>query len=339
MKQLKKGFTLIELLVVIAIIALLMSILAPALTNVMEQAKDALGLARQHEWSLVFATYANDNDSQLTGWHCLNTGDTTYCDPDETMDASGCPTGSPGFHEHCWVPRLRRYWADPFEWVHVDAGAGDHWLAGSGGGEWYCASTDWEFAMCPAAETTWADGEFGGPKNGWDLGWLADTFPAGEYWPYYGVAYGAYGKNSWVTNSRQSHGECITEVDDFCKSMWETTRVRHASRVPLFGCATMMGGFSNPTSWTVNGLLNTERVRHPMGGGVGEMGRWFIDRHNGKINMVMLDFTVKEVGLRQLWQLHWQEDWNEYLSEVPDPRDMEIWPKWARTAPMFEFGF
>ena len=58
----RKGFTLIELLVVIAIIALLMSILMPALNRIKLQAKLVACQGRQKQWSYIFAMYTNDNN-------------------------------------------------------------------------------------------------------------------------------------------------------------------------------------------------------------------------------------------------------------------------------------
>ncbi|MHC4913309.1 MAG: type II secretion system protein, partial [Planctomycetota bacterium] len=61
----RSGFTLVELLVVIAIIALLMSVLMPALARVRSQAKAVLCLSNMKQWGLAFSLYTGDNDSKF----------------------------------------------------------------------------------------------------------------------------------------------------------------------------------------------------------------------------------------------------------------------------------
>ncbi|MHC4738549.1 MAG: type II secretion system protein [Planctomycetota bacterium] len=56
----QRGFTLIELLVVIAIIALLMSILMPALARVRKQAKEVICQSNLKQWCSMFAMYTGD---------------------------------------------------------------------------------------------------------------------------------------------------------------------------------------------------------------------------------------------------------------------------------------
>jgi len=61
----KKGFTLIELLVVIAIIAILASIIMPALGRAREAARRGVCIANLHNIGLMVLMYANDNKQQL----------------------------------------------------------------------------------------------------------------------------------------------------------------------------------------------------------------------------------------------------------------------------------
>lgn len=61
-KDVSKGFTLIELLVVISIIALLLSILMPALGRAMEQARFVTCMSNLHQYGLAGEMMLADND-------------------------------------------------------------------------------------------------------------------------------------------------------------------------------------------------------------------------------------------------------------------------------------
>ena len=65
MERRSKGFTLVELLVVIGIIALLISILLPALSKARAQAKLVSCGARMHDLMAAITMYANDNHGNL----------------------------------------------------------------------------------------------------------------------------------------------------------------------------------------------------------------------------------------------------------------------------------
>jgi prepilin-type N-terminal cleavage/methylation domain-containing protein/prepilin-type processing-associated H-X9-DG protein len=93
--QKRRGFTLIELLVVIAIIAILMSILMPALKRAKEQGKRAACLNNMKSLILVWLMYADDNDDRIVNGEA-------YWDP-AGPPAAPVPTGGIHKGEQWWT--------------------------------------------------------------------------------------------------------------------------------------------------------------------------------------------------------------------------------------------
>jgi prepilin-type N-terminal cleavage/methylation domain-containing protein len=139
----QRGFTLIELLVVIAIIALLMSILMPALARVRRQAKDVICQSNLKQWATIFAMYTGDYGGYfMEGW----TGEDgswfaalrPYYGEDRARESlrtaeKCCPEAA--------IPKDRNAqdmsgstfepWGGPLSWAFIDGKSGDFGSYGS----------------------------------------------------------------------------------------------------------------------------------------------------------------------------------------------------------------
>ena len=74
----KKSFTLIELLVVIAIIAILASMLLPALSKARAKARCISCINNQKQFALSFLLYSMDYDGYIMTAACLNNGNINF---------------------------------------------------------------------------------------------------------------------------------------------------------------------------------------------------------------------------------------------------------------------
>lgn len=88
----KRGFTLIELLVVIAIIAILASMLLPALSNARDMAKSMLCASNMKQIGFANASYADDFNARLPSPASLGWDTCLYPDYVKGKKIMSCPS-------------------------------------------------------------------------------------------------------------------------------------------------------------------------------------------------------------------------------------------------------
>jgi prepilin-type N-terminal cleavage/methylation domain-containing protein/prepilin-type processing-associated H-X9-DG protein len=123
--------------------------------------------------------------------------------------------------------------------------------------------------------------------------------------------YGSYGINAWVYDRGDSSANFNPD------HAWKNTFVETASNIPVFGDCMWRGGFpeddDTPQTDQYVTLINDN-----------ESMRYFnMNRHNGTMNMVFMDFSVSKVPLKQLWRLKWNKNFD---ITKPPPE----WPDWMQ---------
>jgi len=262
----RKAFTLIELLVVIAIIAVLMSILMPALRRVREQARMTSCMANLRQWNLVAAMYAGENNGKL--WD-----------------------SAPGTPAYWFI----RYMDDEIK----------SWRTNK---LWFCPTatkprTDENGVSAPTLNIFNAWGIYKGTGLGSD-----------------GIS-GSYGINGYCLIPRSAS---TYEGGVSVKEGWKTVNdIKQPNRVPWWTEALRFDLWPLPThrpaenefaAWSGN-----------------NMGRCAINRHSGFVNTAFLDWSVRKVGLKELWTLKWHRSfdtagpWTQAGGVVS-----ANWPEWMR---------
>jgi prepilin-type N-terminal cleavage/methylation domain-containing protein len=125
-----------------------------------------------------------------------------------------------------------------------------------------------------------------------------------------GDDHGSYGTNGFVeTNTRQ--GE---------QKHWKRRDVPGPGYIPLFLDANRLDGW--PEAWDEPPSFDGE-----FNFGEGDnMRRFCMNRHNGFVNSLFLDFSARKVGLKELWELKWHREWIEDAAQFGKP----VWPEWMR---------
>lgn len=293
----RKGFTLVELLTVISIISLLMAILLPVAGRVRRNAQAGVCQSNLRQWGMVYKMYTDEFDGRLPR----------------------------DYGEFAWYYPISSYYRDEFK-----------------------------ILMCPTAKKaadpygTDLTPPFGGTFLAWGHFEPAATRPAWD-------TCGSYGLNQWAYKSEVRKDEKDTDEDKGIKPAITIISTRKVTGPIMFPSMTEDPNEIKPELfWATAYAHNSNNIplvfdscwlyarfieKAPPPAEDADSGiRFFshanplcIDRHNGGINMVFMDFSVRKVGLKELWTLKWHGQYN-----TAGPWTMaggvrpESWPKWLR---------
>ncbi len=129
---------------------------------------------------------------------------------------------------------------------------------------------------------------------------------------------GSYAVNGWVGLGRKDY----PEPDRPDASCWTTPYVRGAANVPLvFDCrlSCYYGAMDDPPA------SEDADPNSSYSSGI------CMNRHQGGINSVFMDWSVRKVGLKQLWSLKWCVDYDTANPWTPAGGvTPAAWPAWMR---------
>jgi len=178
---------------------------------------------------------------------------------------------------------------------------------------------DDEFTCCPNATKPWVD------ENGVSEDAYGTDVGVTMAWGYMNMPHwvkpmkGSYGINGWCVDTppgREPRGEAAW--------YWRGPNVVEAAYVPLFL------GSQRYNGW----VLHTDRPPTYSGerwNDDAQIGRYCLNRHQGYVNCLFMDYSVRKVGLKELWTLKWHRN---YETTGPWTRDGGCrptdWPEWMR---------
>lgn len=140
--------------------------------------------------------------------------------------------------------------------------------------------------------------------------------------------WGSYGINGWVENPPAQY---TTVYENFnTANNWRTPNVEGAEFIPLFTDALRYSSFPQETD-------SPPQVEDMAWQSMEHMRRVCLNRHDGAVNCLFLDFSARKVGLKELWTLNWHRSFNRFNPWTPVGGVMpEDWPQWMRNFKEFE---
>ncbi len=174
-------------------------------------------------------------------------------------------------------------------------------------------------ALCPMAVRSGGRGVFRSSESGgWVVGTSGSTFEAWEITsplpPFrcsYGFSHRLFDSIGFNTSAHYRTRHLGTDIFSL--------RGRGKANIPTL--------LDSAGPWVVGGSERFGPTMSEFATG----SSFCINRHNGHINVLFLDWSVRKVGLKELWTLKWDSDWDTAgpwtKAGGVQPED---WPEWLR---------
>lgn len=126
-----------------------------------------------------------------------------------------------------------------------------------------------------------------------------------------GNRYGSYALNQWVYDEDGRDNS----------NYWRHAENTNLNNIPVMADASWKSD-AKPYATDQPPEYEEEPVTEGGSGG-DEMSIFCINRHDGAVNVLFMDWSVRRVGLKELWSLKWHRSYNTALA----PYD---WPDWMK---------
>ena len=200
------------------------------------------------------------------------------------------------------------------------------WLSGAGGGSgrwWFepmlaTYKIGEKMRCCPQAtkpiKTNSTIGSWA------DHAWQTGNYGTNDYYV------GSYGPNGWMCNPRSTDPSGAVWGRSPVSDHWRTPNVKKAYNIPMFT------GMWWVDAWPRHNEQPADRTTVITGTvNVQEMQRVCVNRHGGFQNTLFCDWSVRKVGMKELWTLQWSRSFDisgPYTKAGGmNPSD---WPQWMR---------
>jgi prepilin-type N-terminal cleavage/methylation domain-containing protein len=134
--------------------------------------------------------------------------------------------------------------------------------------------------------------------------------------------YGSYGMNYWIRNWPSGREDPASI--QWLTYYWRNANIRRADEVPLILDCQWSGVEPTADAYppAYDGEVSAEYEYCEE-----DMKRVCLNRQrNGMTNGAFVDFSVRRIGLKELWDLRWHRHWTAEKSQVGQPQ----WPPWMQ---------